>query len=75
MIVKPDCLSQGKGIFLTHDIESIPRDEPQVVQEYITDPLLLHDGLKSDMRIYALVLSCDPLKIFLYKEGMVRFAT
>lgn len=74
MIVKPDCLSQGKGIFLTHDIETVPRDEPYVVQEYVIDPLLL-DGLKSDMRVYALVLSCDPLKIFIYREGMVRFAT
>ena len=27
------------------------------------------------MRIYVLVLSCDPMKIFLHKEGLVRFAT
>lgn len=27
------------------------------------------------MRLYVLVLSCDPLKIFLHKEGLVRFAT
>lgn len=27
------------------------------------------------MRIYVLVLSCEPLKIFLHKEGLVRFAT
>jgi tubulin polyglutamylase TTLL6/13 len=45
-----------------------------VVQEYLARPLLL-EGLKSDLRIYVLVLSCDPLKIFIHKEGMVRFAT
>ena len=38
------------------------------------NPYLL-DGLKFDIRLYVLVLSCDPLKIFLYEEGMVRFAT
>lgn len=27
------------------------------------------------MRIYVLVMSCDPLTIFLHKEGLVRFAT
>lgn len=32
MIVKPDCMSQGKGIFLTNDIDAIPRDETYVVQ-------------------------------------------
>jgi hypothetical protein len=31
MIVKPDCLSQGKGIFLTHDLDQIPIGEPHVV--------------------------------------------
>ena len=74
MIVKPDCMSQGKGIFLTHDIESIPRDDTYVVQEYMQNPYLL-DGLKFDLRLYVLVLSCEPLKIFLYQEGLVRFAT
>jgi len=74
MIVKPDCSSQGKGIFLTNDIDSIPKDEIYVVQQYMQNPYLL-DGLKFDLRLYVLVLSCEPLKIFLYEEGLVRFAT
>ena len=74
MICKPDQMSQGKGIFLTNDIDSIPLDEPSVVQEYVSGPFLI-DGLKFDLRIYVLVLSCDPLKVYMYKEGLVRFAT
>lgn len=74
MICKPDQMSQGKGIFLTHEIDSIPLEEQTVVQEYLNQPYLL-DGLKFDIRLYVLVLSSDPLKVYLHKEGLVRFAT
>ena len=74
MICKPDHMSQGKGIFITNDLDQISLEEPCVVQEYVNSPYLI-DGLKFDIRLYVLVLSCDPLKIYLNKEGLVRFAT
>eukprot|EP00795_Rhopilema_esculentum_P004658 gene4658-20939_t len=36
---------------------------------------LLMDNFKFDLRIYVLVLSCDPLKLFIYDDGLVRMST
>jgi hypothetical protein len=44
------------------------------VQRYIKDPLLL-DGRKSEMRLYWLLASTDPLMVLLYTQGTVRLNT
>jgi len=74
VIVKPEASCQGRGIYLTKKIEDINPDEKHVVQEYISKPFLI-DGLKFDLRIYVLVTSCDPLRIFIHEDGLTRFAT
>lgn len=33
------------------------------------------DGLKFDLRIYVLLMGVDPLKVFLFKDGLTRLAT
>ncbi|CAL1536025.1 unnamed protein product [Lymnaea stagnalis] len=73
-IVKPSNGAQGHGISLYKNAEKIPALEHTVVQEYIDKPLLL-DGYKFDLRIYVLITSCDPLRIFLFNDGLVRLAT
>ncbi|OMJ92632.1 hypothetical protein SteCoe_4642 [Stentor coeruleus] len=74
VIVKPEASCQGRGIYITKKIEDINSDEKHVVQEYLTKPYLI-DNLKFDLRIYVLVTSCDPLRIFVHEDGLTRFAT
>lgn len=74
-IVKPDSGSQGDGITLTREPcrPGAYAERERVVQEYLERPLLL-DGLKFDLRVYVVVLSVSPLRAFLYREALARFA-
>lgn len=72
--MKPEASSQGKGIYLIKNIDKAPLTEPMVIQKYVHNPLLIQ-GLKFDLRIYVLVVSVEPLVIYIYKNGLTRFAT
>ena len=73
-IVKPTNLSRGRGIYLIDDINEINLAEQNIVSKYISNPLLIN-GHKFDLRIYVVLTSIDPLRIYIFKEGLARFAT
>ncbi|XP_032217762.1 tubulin polyglutamylase TTLL7 [Nematostella vectensis] len=73
-IMKPANGAMGNGISLIRNGDRIPSHEQLVIQEYIDRPFLL-DGYKFDLRVYVLVTSCDPLRIFVYNDGLVRLGT
>ena len=46
-----------------------------VAQEYISNPCLLSNSAKFDLRVYVLLTSISPLRLYVYEEGLVRFAS
>ena len=45
-----------------------------MVQRYLSKPHLI-DGYKYDLRLYVFINGINPLRIYLYKDGLARFAT
>ena len=72
----------GRGIHLIDSIFDIPSYETNknknidqdVIQKYISNPLTIR-GHKFDMRLYALITNVDPLTVYVFKDGLARFAT
>ncbi len=83
-IMKPTSKSQGKGIFIINKLAQIkkwssqsrwaqmPLKEAYVISRYIENPLLI-GGKKFDLRIYVLVSSYRPLRVYEYVHGFARF--
>ena len=72
--MKPSALSCGRGIKVVGGRTEVKRKPGYVVSQYVSNPHLIN-GFKYDLRIYCLVTCYDPLKVYIFKEGLVRFAT
>ena len=59
---------------LIKKFEQIPKDQKFVVSEYILNPLLIQN-YKFDIRVYVMLYGCNPLRIFVYQDGLVRLCT
>ncbi|KAK3261880.1 putative tubulin polyglutamylase ttll1, partial [Cymbomonas tetramitiformis] len=84
-IMKPTAKAQGKGIFLINKLTQVKKwatgqqagsvkgtAEAYVVSRYIDNPLLI-GGRKFDLRLYVVVLSYRPLRVYLSSLGFARF--
>ncbi|EGB03869.1 hypothetical protein AURANDRAFT_33385 [Aureococcus anophagefferens] len=82
-IMKPANAAQGRGIFIINKLSQIkrwsngrwanmPLKEAYVISRYIEDPMLI-GGKKFDLRLYVLVTSYRPLRVYQYDAGFARF--
>lgn len=73
-IMKPNAASCGKGIRVIGRKTQVNKRSGYIVSKYVSKPHLIR-GYKYDLRLYVLVTSFDPLKIYMFKDGLVRLAT
>lgn len=71
-IQKPVASSRGRGVRVVADARSLDAAAltDVILQHYVPDPLLI-EGHKFDLRVYVAVTSLDPLRVYVYKEGVL----
>lgn len=73
-ILKPSASSCGRGIKVVNKKSIISKKDGFIASKYIMNPHIFN-GFKYDLRVYVLVTSFDPLRVYIFNEGLVRFAT
>ncbi|MCC5858384.1 MAG: hypothetical protein JJT90_09530 [Ectothiorhodospiraceae bacterium] len=73
-ILKPKNSARGKGISLVRDTADVPRDSAFMVQEYMDKPHTMN-GHKYVLRLYVLITSVEPLRVYMYQEGSAKLAS
>ncbi|PKM03647.1 MAG: amylase [Gammaproteobacteria bacterium HGW-Gammaproteobacteria-6] len=73
-LLKPKNAARGKGIQLVADPADVPMDSSWMVQEYLENPHTMH-GRKYVLRLYVLVSSVSPFRVYLYHQGFAKLAS
>eukprot|EP01130_Rhizamoeba_saxonica_P001979 TRINITY_DN11798_c0_g1_i1.p1 TRINITY_DN11798_c0_g1~~TRINITY_DN11798_c0_g1_i1.p1 ORF type:complete len:459 (-),score=93.69 TRINITY_DN11798_c0_g1_i1:156-1532(-) len=79
-ILKPARCAMGMGIRCATSIDQVDlqsefiQNKEPVAQEYIINPQLL-DGFKTSFRIYVAVTSYNPLRIYIFPNGLTRISS
>ena len=73
-ILKPTNAACGRGIKMVSKETKLKSRKDYLVSEYIANPHTIN-SFKYDLRVYVLVTSYDPLRIYMFNEGLTRFAT
>jgi len=73
-ILKPANASRGRGIRVLTDVATAPVDAPWMVQQYLEKPHTMHKR-KYVLRLYVLIASIEPLRVYLYRQGFAKLAS
>lgn len=73
-ILKPKNASRGRGIRVVSDIASVPMESSWMVQQYLANPHIMRQR-KYVLRLYVLVSSIDPLRVYLHRQGFAKLAS
>lgn len=73
-ILKPKNSSRGRGVRPLRDVATAPMNNRWLVQEYVARPHLMN-ARKYVLRLYVLITSVEPLRIYFYREGFAKLAS
>ncbi|MBF7053039.1 amylase [Halomonas sp. KAO] len=73
-ILKPTNASKGKGVRVLRDAAEAPASPNWLVQEYLDRPHTIR-GHKYVLRLYVLISSLTPLRLYLYHQGFAKLAS
>ena len=72
-LVKKNDASEGSGIFILKSLNEI-KYQNYIITKFVQN-LHLVNNKKYDLRLYVLITGLKPLRIYFYKEGLVRIAS
>ncbi|MBA2778366.1 PqqD family peptide modification chaperone [Billgrantia kenyensis] len=73
-ILKPTNASKGKGVRVLRDVAEAPLAPDWLVQEYLDHPHTIR-GHKYVLRLYVLIASLAPMRVYLYRQGFAKLAS